>query len=569
MIILSKLEIEGFRSFKDRTIISFPESGAILIRGKYKNKNISSGTGKSSILLAIAYALGFCSVPATALKNWDSKSLFVNLILRDTESEDVYEIIRSPKLQIKVNGIDMKGDVNEIEQLIQKIIKTPSELAKVLTYREQRKPGVFINSTDAKKKDFLSTVLGLYEIENALSEFNKELNNFKVQQGSHSATAQTLENVLTTSVVSDEEINQAKSNFEQLQIRLNEILNNKDKIQELTNEKLKATGELTKIQQVKINKNSATSNNQNIKATVMRLKKEVEKLQENICPTCQREWDNSEGLAEHKKAEIEKLIELMKENIAVIKNSDPIIASEPTIQQQITKLDTAIANLQTPAQDARNACISAKSNYEHLRNKQEVNERTKTSLKEAKTNLENTNKDICLTELAVNLIGRNGFLGSIFDETLIDIENRTNYMIARIPNVDNFMIKFPSTKVVSTGKNKGTVKKDINTEIYKSGKKIPIKALSGGQECAFELCSDLATAGTIRDRSGSKLGWVALDEAMDGLDVESKTFALEAIREMVNGQLLIIDHSTEVKEGFEKVIEVEYDGRNSYIIGES
>ena len=133
----------------------------------------------------------------------------------------------------------------------------------------------------------------------------------------------------------------------------------------------------------------------------------------------------------------------------------------------------------------------------------------------------------------------------------------------------NFMIKFPSTKVVSTGKNKGTVKKDINTEIYKSGKKIPIKALSGGQECAFELCSDLATAGTIRDRSGSKLGWVALDEAMDGLDVESKTFALEAVREMVNGQLLIIDHSTEVKEGFEKVIEVEYDGRNSYIIGES
>ncbi len=81
-----------------------------------------------------------------------------------------------------------------------------------------------------------------------------------------------------------------------------------------------------------------------------------------------------------------------------------------------------------------------------------------------------------------------------------------------------------------------------------------------------ELCTDLAVSETVRARSGSKLGWVALDEAMDGLDVETKLAALDAIRSKVDGLLIVVDHSTEIKENFDKVIEVEYDGRCSYVI---
>ena len=103
--------------------------------------------------------------------------------------------------------------------------------------------------------------------------------------------------------------------------------------------------------------------------------------------------------------------------------------------------------------------------------------------------------------------------------------------------------------------------------MHKSGKKISIKAVSGGQACSIELFSDLATSETIRLRSGSPLGWIALDEAMDGLDVEPKQEALEVIRKNVRGQIFVIDHSTEIKEGFEKVIEIEYDGRESYVVG--
>ena len=83
MFLLLKIELEGFRSFKDNAIIEFPDTGAVLISGKYKNEQISSGSGKSSILMAIAYALGFCDLPATELKNWNSKSFCVKLQLKN------------------------------------------------------------------------------------------------------------------------------------------------------------------------------------------------------------------------------------------------------------------------------------------------------------------------------------------------------------------------------------------------------------------------------------------------------------------------------------------------------
>src|SRR5882672_2114882 len=65
MLRLTYLEIQGFRSFKDKTRIEFPATGLVLIRGP-------SGVGKSNLLLALSHALDICPVPATKLKSWYS-----------------------------------------------------------------------------------------------------------------------------------------------------------------------------------------------------------------------------------------------------------------------------------------------------------------------------------------------------------------------------------------------------------------------------------------------------------------------------------------------------------------
>lgn len=70
---IKELELEGFRSFEEKTLITFPESGMVLIAGRHLDGSMSSGSGKSSIPIAISFALGYCSLPSTALKSWNSK----------------------------------------------------------------------------------------------------------------------------------------------------------------------------------------------------------------------------------------------------------------------------------------------------------------------------------------------------------------------------------------------------------------------------------------------------------------------------------------------------------------
>jgi DNA repair exonuclease SbcCD ATPase subunit len=153
-------------------------------------------------------------------------------------------------------------------------------------------------------------------------------------------------------------------------------------------------------------------------------------------------------------------------------------------------------------------------------------------------------------------------MGVIFDEILGEIETRTNKMMESLPNVANFTFSVSSTKTTQ----KGAIKKSICTKLLCGGTEVDLDVVSGGQMGVVELCADLAVSETIRARFGSKLGFVILDEALENLGGYEKGLALEAIKANIRGQVLIVDHASEIKEGFASVIEIEFDGKNSKII---
>jgi DNA repair exonuclease SbcCD ATPase subunit len=186
-----------------------------------------------------------------------------------------------------------------------------------------------------------------------------------------------------------------------------------------------------------------------------------------------------------------------------------------------------------------------------------------TKIVNAKAKMVDVERRQAIASLSAKVLGRNGFLGTIFDEILYDIQHRCNEMIAFLPNASQFAISISSDKVTKT---KGTAKKEIAVNITKDGKDVSIRSLSGGQQCSLELCADLASAEAIKSRSGSLFNWICLDEAMDGLGSEEKQAALDMLKQRASGLILIIDHSSEVKEIFTKVIEIEYDGRESRVI---
>ena len=80
---LVSLEIEGFRSFRRRTLIPFPRGNAVmLISGHWKGSGVSSGSGKTTILEAIAVCLGISGATLASIKNWHSKKMYLKLTIQ-------------------------------------------------------------------------------------------------------------------------------------------------------------------------------------------------------------------------------------------------------------------------------------------------------------------------------------------------------------------------------------------------------------------------------------------------------------------------------------------------------
>jgi len=553
-----KLEIEGFRSFKEKTTIEFPDRGAVLISGKYKDSSLSSGSGKSSILLAISFALGICKLPATELKNWDSKKISVRLTLTDGERE--YVIVRDPKLSLVINGEPYTGLAKGADEKLDEILQVKSDLAESLVNRFQRSPGKFINATDSSKKEFLAPLLKLDQVEIAADSLSAQLTQLVNSIALKENSLGVLRGQASQWTVSETDVESARTVYAESANKLS-AQGLDDQLKDLVGKIGLIDAEIYKISSVKRQMDNATYENGSIRNTVVALQSEIEKLKNEICPTCAREWDKSRDLMGAKESQKKALLDKMQVNLAVIKNSQLVIEQEKNLLEEKQRLTQLVGQKKAPLDALKQTVAMAKSNLEMVSNQLNVSKRLQSQLETEAVQLKALVDQKGVLEIAVDLMGRNGFLGSIFDEVLVEIESRTNDMLALIPNVNTFAIGISSTSVTKAG----NAKKSISTVLYKDGKDISVKSLSGGQMCSLELCTDLAVRETICSRAGTNLGWLALDEAMDGLDVESKQAALNIVKSKVNGLVLIIDHSTEIKEGFEKVVEVEFDGRQSYV----
>jgi DNA repair exonuclease SbcCD ATPase subunit len=152
----------------DGNKIEFPTNGLSLLQGHNKDTGGSSGSGKSSVLLGIAFALGYCPYPATALTSRGAKNtLKVELVL-DTDEGEVRVKRSSSPVQVWLNGVQVKGGAKAAEERLRQIMGVDPEVLGLLTYRGQKKPGLFLSKTDAEKKELLTGLLRLDKFEAAI-----------------------------------------------------------------------------------------------------------------------------------------------------------------------------------------------------------------------------------------------------------------------------------------------------------------------------------------------------------------------------------------------------------------
>jgi exonuclease SbcC len=105
---------------------------------------------------------------------------------------------------------------------------------------------------------------------------------------------------------------------------------------------------------------------------------------------------------------------------------------------------------------------------------------------------------------------------------------------------------------------KGEVTAKFSESIIMDGKEISLGSLSGGELKALSICADIALLGILEQQFGLHMSPIIFDEAFDGLDAAGKEFALELIRGLsIDKQVIVIDHASEMRASFDKILRIE------------
>lgn len=156
-----------------------------------------------------------------------------------------------------------------------------------------------------------------------------------------------------------------------------------------------------------------------------------------------------------------------------------------------------------------------------------------------------------------------GFLGQIFEEILREIADEANSVIGAIPNTASVTLRFAVERETQDGK----LRNEITPIVSFAGREAPMESgASGGMYTSIEVAVDLAVSRVITRRTGCDLAWIIMDESFNGHTTHEKESCLEILKGYSADKLiLIVDHASEFKELFTRVVEIKNDnGRSSF-----
>lgn len=365
---IRKITLQAFRAFKEKNSTkTLPKSGLIGIRGNSPD-GVSSGAGKSSLGLAITYALGYCPFPASAQQNWHTKTpMQVELELDTPQGPAVLK--RGKEFSLTINEVTTQGSAKMVESELQKLIGIPTELLEALTYRQQQERGRFLKMTDGKKREFLSTLLGVNELEEQIAESIKKSNDLQKEAEALDKVTLALQSVLVEPKVLElkdtqmlkQEVSERLVNYNSELLKLdlfrenikyipppNEAEQIKQKLDEC-NKRILTLEAKEKTYKQEINLKCKEIRDQVFNLDLLNAQKtahlrniqllELEnlKLSESKCNTCLRPWENAEAKLLLNEEKIRNLRREIEEIDAKQTSKNSLILELNNLQNELTE----------------------------------------------------------------------------------------------------------------------------------------------------------------------------------------------------------------------------------------
>jgi energy-coupling factor transporter ATP-binding protein EcfA2 len=159
------------------------------------------------------------------------------------------------------------------------------------------------------------------------------------------------------------------------------------------------------------------------------------------------------------------------------------------------------------------------------------------------------------------------YLMTVFEEALDEIGERASRILSQLPNMNTATIYFEPFKEVTSGPNKGKVKEEVTAILSVDGEAaVPIKSISGGERASVDLAVDLAVVDLVEEKGGIGTNYLILDEPCTGMDSVTKEQYIEILKNSgTKKKILIVDHSSEIKEMVDDTILVIREGLYSRI----
>jgi len=643
---LKDLRFSGIGRFVDPQHIDFCSLGHLVqVDGENKNTGGSSGSGKSTIFNALEYLLGLNDIPKNTLQSRLTKETISVCAIFDWDGKEI-KIERSTKLKITIGDEVIVGSSEKTEAKLNEILAMPRDLFRKILHKRQKEGGFFLQFTPQKMNEFLVDCLGLSDLRNKLKILESkitelttsinvinnalEANKTGLQASEdariaiglppvkeiHKETVLALKEKMDASIINLQSI-QDKHKLELESLMLTKpqvIINSYDrsimnqleaKRIDLNNQlmlinkkesdkQLKISQELSALKLTKSQLENIIAQGKIAAQQIVQAAKEIKKIKENTCPTCERDnWvtetakikeqqlldkikelklqvDASNNATEDINKINASIFELEKEmstncseELSEIHKKIQIIMvaieSEKAKESEYNKNEIEKNRLILAEFTEKERALRAKHSLEleTYRGQADIDRRT---FEAAAMKLKTYENDKMRYETALKGIVEQEIkykkqvdeltkkINSFTEElTLAEEAKRAlkSYISCSFDDALTYISEI-STRIIRHIPNManatiqlegiketkdGKIKEEVNAIINIDGEvNIPIRSMSGGERSSIDLSIDMAVIDLIESRTGKGIDIFILDEPFEGLDTICVEQVLEVLK---------------------------------------
>jgi DNA repair exonuclease SbcCD ATPase subunit len=564
----------------DKLELSFEDSGLVLIEGWNYDDDRATGAGKTAIFNILSFAL-YGKLPrkitASEILRRGAKSGFVEITL--VVKDDVYRVRRErPKAESYIkNDIPVTMTQDEFEAAI----KLSYDQFLIAMYTPQGSGDRFLSLNDTAKKDFLLQLMNLEQFLTGKKNADKIIHDL---EGKLAEDRLQVEKAAAKIEVYSEQIIDTHLVIEEIALLTQTI-------DSLSNE-LKVLSELTRPDTSKYDKLESDIAQKLADLNTMRYKRnqEFSRFKElssqvcefsppkhnALCPHCDGQLvatgdkvtavGDVKTLRSHHDQAMDVLKQHMLEIKQLIDSYDTELCKEQSIKDFLIKTKEARTKeyksydlaksradslRQTIAQDSMQVkALQAKlASIEDAKQKVSV---LKEYIQQIEKKTESYQVDINLYKTIASICSATGVPAYIMDSA-VELFND------KIARYIGFIWPTASYQLNTYRENKsGDVTSKFSESLTIDGTPCSIGSLSGGEFRAFSLAGDFALVYVLIEQFGLTVNPVLMDEPFEGLDAKGREVVIGLLEKLSDDrQILVIDHASEAKVMFSKIIRVE------------